>query len=271
MTRQKFQVGFVSALDVANADALVATTASQIPVLETSARQTIYNISILFGFEPAALVEELSTESPIPHAPPAVPVGIPSDLLRRRPDIRRAEAQMHAATARIGVASGDLFPRLSLLGSMTFQDNHLDSLIEWRRRMWSFGPAIDWQIFNAGSVGYNIELQKALTEEAIITYQQTVLTALQDVENALIASTNEQEHHDILIEAVAANRKAVELSTQLYTEGQTDFLNVLVAQRSLYSSEDALVQSTLSLSTDLVSLYKALGGGWGEESQAATN
>ena len=267
LTRQRYQGGFVSALDVANADAQVATTASQIPVLESSARQTIYNISILLGLEPAALVQELSPESSIPPAPPEVPIGIPSDLLRRRPDIRRAEAQIHAATARIGVATADFFPKLSLSGSMTFQNNRLDSLIEWRNRMWTFGSAVDWQIFNAGRVSYNVELQKALTEESVITYQQTVLIALQDVENALIASEKEQEHRNALIEAVAANRKAVELSSQLYTEGQTDFLNVLNAQRSLYASQDALVQSTRTVSTNLVALYKALGGGWSEEPQ----
>ena len=122
-------------------------------------------------------------------------------------------------------------------------------------------------MFDAGRIGSNIELQKALEEQSFITYQQTVLTALQDVENALIASSKEQEHCDRLIEAVTASRKAVDLATRLYTEGQTDFLNVLAAQRTLYTSEDALVQSNRTVSTNLVALYKALGGGWGEESQ----
>ena len=267
VTRQKFQGGFVSALDVANADAQVATTSSQIPPLEQSARQTIYNISILLGLEPAALVQELSPESSIPPAPPEVPIGIPSDLLRRRPDIRRAEAQIHAATARIGVATADLFPSLSLSASAGFSSNQLDSLINWHKRLWSIGPSVDWRIFDAGRIGYNIKLQKALREETLLTYQQAVLTALQEVENSLIASAKEQEHRDAIIKAVAANRKAVALSTQLYAEGQTDFLNVLNAQRSLYASEDALVQSTRTVSTNLVALYKALGGGWSEQSE----
>ena len=267
LTRQRFQGGFVGALDVANADAQVATTASQIPLLESSARQAVYNMSVLLGLEPAALLEELSPTSLIPVAPPTVPVGVPSDLLRRRPDIRRAEAQIHAATARIGVATADLFPKVSLSGTGGLQGSQSNALTNWNNRFWSFGPSASWQVFDAGRIGSNIELQKALEEQSFITYQQTVLTALQDVENALIASSKEQEHCDRLIEAVTASRKAVDLATRLYTEGQTDFLNVLAAQRTLYTSEDALVQSNRTVSTNLVALYKALGGGWGEESQ----
>jgi NodT family efflux transporter outer membrane factor (OMF) lipoprotein len=198
-----------------------------------------------------------------------VPVGIPSDLLRRRPDIRRAEAQIHAATARIGVATADLFPKLSMSASIGFQSDQSNTWMNWVNHLWSFGPSVSWQVFDAGKIGANIELQKALREQSFITYQQTVLTALQDVENALIASAKEQEHRSALIEAVAANRKAVDLATQLYMQGQTDFLSVLDSQRSLYASEDSLVQSTRNLSTDLVSLYKALGGGWNSESPDA--
>jgi NodT family efflux transporter outer membrane factor (OMF) lipoprotein len=265
LTRKRFQGGLVGSLDVANADAQVATTASQIPTMETSAQQAIYNLSVLLGREPAALLEELSSASLIPTTPPEVPMGIPSKLLRRRPDIRRAEAQIHSATARIGVATADLFPKFSLTGSLNFQSNQLNRLINWNNRSWSFGPAVDWQIFNAGSVSSNIELQKALQQETMLVYQKTVLTALQDVENALVAYANEHQRRKALVDAVAANRNAVELATKLYAQGQTDFLNVLNAQRSLYGSEDALVQSTRNLSTDLVALYKALGGGWDTE------
>jgi multidrug efflux system outer membrane protein len=267
LTHQRFQGGFVSALDVANADAQVASTASQIPLLESSARQAIYNLSVLLGLEPSALLNELSPASIIPATPPSVPVGVPSDLLRRRPDIRKAEAQIHAATARIGVATADLFPKLSLSASMGFQSSQSNAWMNWVNHLWSLGPSVSWQVFDAGKIGANIELQKILREQSFITYQQAVLTALQDVENALIASAKEQEHRSKLIEAVAANRKAVDLAMQLYTQGQTDFLNVLEAQRALYASEDSLVQSTGTVSTDLVALYKALGGGWDSTSQ----
>jgi NodT family efflux transporter outer membrane factor (OMF) lipoprotein len=261
VVHKRYEGGFVSALDVANADAQVATMLSQIPVLETSAQQAIYNISVLLGQEPAFLLEELSPASSIPVTPPEVPTGLPSEMLRRRPDIRRAEAQIHSATALIGVAAADLFPKFNLAGSVSVQADRPGNL-RWPQRTWSFGPSADWQIFNAGRVWSNIEVQKALQQQAMLNYQKTVLTAFQDVENALVAYDKEQQRNKSLIDAVTANRKAVELSTELYTEGQTEFLSVLDAQRSLYSSEDALVQSIRNLSTDLISLYKALGGGW---------
>jgi NodT family efflux transporter outer membrane factor (OMF) lipoprotein len=264
LTRAKQRGGLVGALDVANADALVATTAAQIPVLRTSARQTIYSLSLLLGREPGALLKELSLSADIPSAPPTGPLGVPSILLRRRPDIRRAEAQVHAATARIGVATAALFPTFNLNGSFSFQDSKTNGWLDWRNRLWSFGPSANWSFFNSGANLWSIEVQNALTQQALLTYEQTVLTAMQDVENALVASANEQEHRKALMQAVAANQKAVELATQLYAQGQTDFLNVLDAQRSLYASQDALVQSTRDISTDMVALYKALGGGWSE-------
>jgi NodT family efflux transporter outer membrane factor (OMF) lipoprotein len=262
LTRQRFQGGLVSGLDVANAQAQVATTAAQIPVLEQSAQQTIYSLSLLLGREPGALLEELSRSASIPAAPPAVPVVVPSELLRRRPDIRQAEALIHAATAEIGVATADLFPRISLSGNLGTQGNKFSSLTNWANRFWSIGPSASWNLFNTGRTRANIEVQKALEEQSLIEYRQTVLGAFQEVENALIASAKEQEHYKALTGAVTANRKAVELATSLYTQGQTDFLNVLQAQGALYASENALALSTRTVSTNLVALYKALGGGW---------
>ena len=217
---------------------------------------------MLLGLEPTALLEELSPTNTIPLAPPQVPVGIPSELLRRRPDIRRAEAAIHGATARIGVATADLYPKFSLTGSVNFQNNQLQGLINSKNRFWTVGPAVDWQIFSAGRVRSNIELQKALQQESMLAYQKTVITALRDVENALVAYAKEYERHKMLTDAVDHNRKAVDSAMQLYEQGLTDFSNVLIAQRSLFASEDTLVQSDCNLSTDLVALYKALGGGW---------
>jgi len=267
LTHKKFQGGLIGTLDVANADAQVATTASQIPQLEASAQKAIYNLSVLLGLEPTALLKELSPTNSIPLLPPEVPTGIPSELLRRRPDIRRAEAAIHGATARIGVATSDLYPKFNLTGSINFQNDQLHGLINSKNRFWTAGPAVDWQIFSAGRVRSNIELQKALQQESILAYQKIVLTALQDVENALVAYAKEHERHKALTDAVSHNRKAVDTATQLYEQGLTDFLNVLTAQRSLFVSEDSLVQSTRNLSTDLVALYKALGGGWDNESK----
>jgi NodT family efflux transporter outer membrane factor (OMF) lipoprotein len=261
VVRKRFEGGFVSALDVANADAQVATTLSQIPLLEASAQQSIYNIAVLLGLEPGSLLEELSPVSSIPVTPPEVPTGLPSEMLRRRPDIRRAEAGIHAATARIGAAVADFFPKFNLAGSLSVSAANPGSL-RWDARRWSVGPSASWEIFSAGRVSSNVEVQKTLQQQAVLDYKKTVLTALQDVENALVAYTKEQQRHKSLIDAVTANRRAVDIATKLYVEGQTDFLSVLDAQRSLYSSEDALVQSTRNLSTNLIALYKALGGGW---------
>lgn len=262
LTHKKFQGGLTGTLDVANADAQVATTASQIPQLEVAAQQAIYDLSVLLGLEPTALLKELSPTNAIPLAPPQVPLGIPSELLKRRPDIRRAEAAIHGTTARIGVATADLYPKFNLTGSVNFINDQLQGLTNSKNRFWTVGPAVDWQIFSAGRVRSNIELQKALQQESMLAYQKAVITALRDVENALIAYAKEYERHEILAEAVSHNRKAVDSATQLYERGLTNFLNVLIAQRSLFVSEEAQVQSTRNLSADLVSLYKALGGGW---------
>jgi NodT family efflux transporter outer membrane factor (OMF) lipoprotein len=265
LTRQRFEGGFVSGLDVANAEAQMAATASQIPQLEAGERQSIYALGILLGQAPAALMAELTPASAIPAAPPAAPPGLPSDLLRRRPDIRRAEADIHAATARIGVATADLYPRFTILGDAGVRSGDFSSWLTWDQRFWSFGPSVSWRVFDTGRTRSAVAEQEALQEQALIAYRQTVLAALQEVENALIASAKEQERRRSLAAAVAANRRAVSLAKTLYTEGQTDFLNVLDAQRSLFVTEETLALSTSAMATELVALYKAVGGGWGEE------
>ncbi len=262
ITHKRFEAGFISRLDVANADAQVATTEAVIPRLESSAQAAIYTLGVLLGKEPAFLAGELAGPTPIPPTPPLVPVGLPSDLLRRRPDIRRAEAQLHAATARIGVAVADLFPRFNLTGSLGLAANDLAKVGAQGSRFWSFSPTVTWPVFAGGKIRWNIELQKALEEQSFLAYQQTVLTALKDVETALVAYAKEQEHQRSLAQAVANNRQAVDLAMKLYVAGKTDFLNVLNAQRALFLTEDALTQSTRTLGTNLIALYKALGGGW---------
>ncbi len=269
ITRQRLGVGFVSGLDTANADAQVATTEAVIPVLETAARQTIYALSVLLARPPADLLEDLSQPGLLPVTPPEIPVGLPSELLRRRPDIRAAEAQLHAATANIGVATADLFPKFSLLGSVNWQNNLAEQWFTAGSRGSSFGPTVTWPLFQGGAIRSNIRVQEALRDQSYLTYQKTVLLALQDVENALIAFAKEWQHRRSIEAAVASNRKAVDLSTQLYAEGQTDFLNVLTAQRALALTEDALVQSRRDIAIDVIALYKALGGGWEGEATAA--
>ncbi|MGC9966998.1 MAG: efflux transporter outer membrane subunit [Syntrophobacteraceae bacterium] len=262
ITRQRSNAGFSSALDVANADASVSTTEAQIPVFEIAAQQSIYALSVLLARPPAYLLDQLAPTGSIPGVPAQVPAGLPSDLLRRRPDIRQAEAQLHAATARIGVATADLFPKFSLTGAVNWQDNLLNTWWTAASKTYSFGPSVTWQVFQGGAIVSNIREQEALRDQAFITYRKIVLSAFQDVENALIAFIREQDHNKLIKESVAANSIAVDLSLKLYTEGLLDFLNVLVAQRSLYAAEDALVQSNRNVAADLIALCKALGGGW---------
>lgn len=262
LTKNLLAAGVATDLDVARAEAQVATTASQIPSLQSSARQSIHALGVLLGTDPMALAPELSQPLPIPHAPPEVPVGIPSEILLRRPDLRRAEAQLHAATARIGVATADLFPRFLLTGSLGLQSGEFRTLGNWDSRYWSIGPSIAWPIFDAGRISANINVQDARQEQALLLYQQAVLGALRDVEDALVAYAKEESRRRTLVQAADANARAVKLANQLYDAGRTDFLSVLQAQRDLYASQDALVQSDRAVATNLVALYKALGGGW---------
>jgi multidrug efflux system outer membrane protein len=262
LTRARFNAGLTSELDVTQAASQLATTQSQIPPLETSLKQGIHRLGVLLGQEPGALLAELSTTAPIPAVPPQVPVGLPAELLRRRPDVRQAERQLAAATARIGVAEADLYPKLSLTGSLGLESLKLADLAKGASRFWSVGPTLSWPIFDAGRIRANIAVQDARTDQQLSSYAQTVLTALEDVENALVAYSRERDRHTQLADAVAANRRAVELSNELYRTGLGNFLNVLDSERALLSSQNDLAQSEAAVSTDVVALHKALGGGW---------
>jgi NodT family efflux transporter outer membrane factor (OMF) lipoprotein len=262
ITSKLYKVGFDSGLDMANAEETVATTEAQIPVYETGARQSIYALSVLLGREPGYLVERLAPTAALPPQPTTIPAVLPSDLLRRRPDIRQAEALLHSATAQIGVAVAQLFPQFSLTGGVGFASSQSGTLLRRANRSYFLGPAASWPIFQGGAIVSNIRAQEALRDVAFITYRQTVLTALQDVENALVAFDQEQKHFKSLSTAVAADHRAVDLSLRLFHEGQTDFLSVITAQRTLYTDDAALTQSRENLGADLVALYKALGGGW---------
>ncbi len=269
VTQARFKGGVASELDVTQAAALLASTRSQLPALETSLKQTMHQLAVLLGQQPGALLAELSEDAPIPPTPPAVPVGLPSELLRRRPDVRRAERQLAAATARIGVQTAELFPKFSLTGVAGLQSVSASDWFAGGSKFWSAGPTVQWRVLDAGRIRANIRVQTAKQEEALAVYEKTVLTSLQDVENALVAYAKEQVRYRSLKDEADANRRGVELANELYTKGLADFLNVLDAQRSLYQAEDQLVQSEKNISQNLVALYKALGGGWETETRFA--
>jgi multidrug efflux system outer membrane protein len=240
----------------------LATTQAKVPLLQAARDQAIHRLAVLVGAAPGAVLAELRRVGEIPTAPPSVPVGLPSDLLRRRPDVRRVERQLTAATARIGVATPDLFPRFSLTGTLGVAAIDAGKVFTGASRFASIGPQVVWPIFAGGRIRANIRVQEARQEAALARYEQTVLVALEDTENALVAYGEEQTRQRRLAEAVASSETAPSLSRELYLRGLVDFLAVLDNQRSLYAAQDQRVQSEHTLVISLIALYKALGGGW---------
>ncbi len=229
----------------------------------------IYAISVLLGQNPAELADGLKESGDIPASPAEIPVGLPSDLLRRRPDIRQAERNLAAATARVGVQVASLFPSISLTAQYGGQTGDALHLVNAAARFYSLGPQIKWGLLNYRATEANIRAYEAKRDQQSLTYQKTVLTAFQDVENALASYRADKQRLASLKEQVKQLQKAADLAMDRYTHGLTNFLDVLDAQRSLNSAEDSVVQSRAAVNIDLVSLYKALGGGWERNDPAA--
>ncbi len=275
LTSDRLRAGLSSELDVSQAKSLLASTQAQVPALESGIHQTIHRLGVLVGVAPTALADELGTPAPIPAAAnpdevaQRIPVGLPADLLRRRPDVRRAERQVAAATARIGVATADLFPKLSLTGVGGLQATDVSDFFNITSRAFSVGPAVRWPIFEAGRIRASIEARDAQQEAALETYRKAVLQSLADVEDALVAYGKDRDRHRSLAEAAQASARAETLARSLYTSGLGSFYPVLDAQRSRYADEDALVESERASVLDLIALYKALGGGWEESAASA--
>ncbi len=266
---ERFRAGLGTALDVSNAEAQVRNTRSQSPPFSRAAASDINQLSQLLAREPGALTSELETAKPVPPVPAQAPVGLPGDLLRRRPDIRAAEARLHAATARVGVAVSALFPSVSFDLPFGTQAETFPKLADWASRFYSIGPSLTVPIFEGGKIHANIKLADLEEKEAAVEYARIVLNAVHEVENALIAYGTEQRRRDALAATLEQNRDALSLAEQRYKSGVTTFLDVLDAERSEQQTELALAVSNAAVSTDLVAVYKALGGGWAEEQKDA--
>ena len=262
LTKVRFDAGLASDFEVAQSEGQVNTTAAQIPALQSALKQAAYRLDVLLGTQPGTSWDELAKTAPIPALPPQAHVGLPADLLRRRPDIRSAERQVAAASAQVGAATADLYPRFSLLGSIGLQSISASDWITAQSRFWSIGPTISWPVFDAGRIRATIEIRNAQQEQALRQYEKSILTAFEDVENSLVNYGNEQSRYRSLLEAAAANRRAEQMANDLYIQGLVPFLNVLDAQRALYATESDLAQSEANMAANLVALYKALGGGW---------
>ncbi|HSK30912.1 MAG TPA: efflux transporter outer membrane subunit [Candidatus Limnocylindria bacterium] len=262
LTEWRFAAGLVSSLDVAQARSNSENTRAQLPRLRISIEAAKNRIAILLGVFPGALESELGARKPVPEAPLEVAVGVPAETLRRRPDVRRAERQLAAQTALVGVATADLYPRFSLPGTIGLEALAANHLFSTANRFWSLVASFSWTLFAGGAIRQNIELQNALQEQALRQYEATILIALEEVENSLIAFAEEKERRDTLAAATEAAQLAAELARDQYASGLIDFQTVLDSQRSVLSFQEQLEQSKGQVTSYLISLYKALGGGW---------
>jgi NodT family efflux transporter outer membrane factor (OMF) lipoprotein len=263
----RFHYGTTSQLDVEQAKTVLNNTLASIPILETQLRQAKNALSVLLGLPPSHLADILGGASEIPVSPPQVVVGIPADLLRRRPDIRSAEHQAAAQCALIGVAKGDLYPAFSLTGTFGFLSSDvgtfkLSDMFDWKSRTAQAGPSVTWNILNYGRIMNNVRVQDARFEQLLITYQSTVLKAQQEVEDALVAFLKAQEQADFFAQSVAAAKRSLDLAVLQYREGTKDFTTVLVAEQALLTEQNNLALTLGSISANLVGVYRALGGGW---------
>ena len=262
LTRVRLEAGRGNELDTSRAEAEYQTTLSTIPSLEAMIATTIYRISVLTGRQPAALTAELSAAAPMPALPAFSSIGTPERLLRRRPDVRVAERELAASTARVGVAMGDLFPKVTLVGEVGYQAASFGQFGQSQSRFFQAGPSISWAAFDMGRVLARIGESRAQTDAALAHYQSAVLNALEDAEGSMITYGRSQVRRQSLQLAAAASDKAADLAEKRFEGGLIDFLEVLDAQRTALSAELTLSQSRTDAATALIGVYKALGAGW---------
>lgn len=266
LVRVRFDSGLTTDLDVARAEALVSSTRAQIPAFEMQIEQLIYRLAILTGRQPVALLPELNKVAPQPAQPIAagIPLGLPSELLRQRPDIRAAERQLAAATLRQGVAQADLYPHFYLTGAAGLQSVEAGDFFTSSSRLFSIGPIVRWNVFDFGRIRANIAVQDARVEQLLATYEKSILTALTDVESSLVALDKELVRQQALSDTVNASKRAVTTSHDLFRQGLSSYFSVLDSERQLLGAEDQLAISQAAVLLNRIGLYKALGGGWSE-------
>jgi NodT family efflux transporter outer membrane factor (OMF) lipoprotein len=270
LTETRVREGVTTNLDVDNASAQAESIESLIPTFESRSETTINAIGVLLAMEPGALQQMLAEPRDVPALPDQVPIGVPSELVQRRPDIRKAEAQLHAATAAIGMAKADFYPRISLNGSAGFQSLQLTNLADWASGQFVVGPSITLPIFEGGRLKGTLQLREAQQQEAAIVYKRTVLEAWREVDDALIVYDAEQRRRDRLTTVVSLNQRALSIARQRYKAGAVDFLDVLNVQRQLLDAQSNLEQSKANAAANLITLCKVLGGGW-ESTYASQN
>lgn len=255
-------VGEASEFDLSRARGEYQLTRARVPNLRAELNASIFTLSILLGQAPEALLDEMQKVKPLPTPPDVVPVGLRSEILRRRPDVRMAERDLAAEVADIGVETAELFPKFFLTGDVGSQARVFGDLFSAAGGLWSLGSLVQWSVFEGGAIRARIDAQEAMSEAALASYEKTVLEALGDAETALTMYGQELETRKRLDAGVQSRRKSVRLAKELFDAGETDYLAVLDSERELTSSEDDLVTSETRSITKLIALYTALGGGW---------
>ncbi len=258
----RHQAGLISELSVQESIRILESARATIPTLEAGLDATKNRLAVLLGESPGTLHEELAERMPVPELPTTLVVGIPAETLRHRPDIRQAERDLAAQTARIGVATADLYPKFHLFGTLGIESISAGDLFQSSSRVWGVGPSANWRIFDGGAIRQNIQVHNARQEQALVNYEATLLRAQEEVENALVSYAKEQLKREAIGRASNAAERAELLAKDRYQAGLVNYNNVLDAQRALLLLQDQRVQSNGAVTANLVRLYKAFGGGW---------
>jgi outer membrane protein, multidrug efflux system len=262
LTLRRQQNGLTTELDVDQARTQLDDTRRQLPAYDGQVQQAMNALSVLIGDAPGAVDEQLRESKPVPPIPQLVDVGVPSALARRRPDIRQAEAQLHAATANVGVAVASFYPDISLTGNIGMRAVDASYLTNWASHFYTAGPAVSLPIFSGGRLSAGLTLARAQEKEAALSYRATVLNALREVEDALVTYRVDRASRDLLQDTLDSAQMTWDLARNQYEHGLASFINVLTAESTVLTDRQALVQANVQLVSDIVALYRALGGGW---------
>jgi NodT family efflux transporter outer membrane factor (OMF) lipoprotein len=262
LTKSRYESEIAGELDVRQAELNLANTQAEIPSLRIAETGSLNRLAVLVGQMPGTLEKQLGKSQPLPFIKEKIAVGLPADLLRQRPDIRRAERQLAAQTAQIGVATADLYPSLQLTGTFEIQSRQLGGLGNIHNKTYSFGPGLQWRLFDANRIKNTIKIEEATTRELLAKWESAVLSAAEDVENAMVSYAQQTERKDSLNNSVNASLRSLELVESQYKSGLTDFQNVLDTQRTLFTQQDKLAASQGEVLKALVRIYKGFGGGW---------
>ncbi len=258
----RYERGITNELDVALATRELATLEGQIPTLEAEVKAAQYTLAVLVGDYPENLVQELSKPAMIPSMPAPAAPGLPIDLLKRRPDIQVAERELAAATARIGVATANLFPDVTVSASIGSQGQGWGTSPNVSKHIWSFGPGAIWPLLDFGALDAAVEVADYTAQASLANYRKTILTAVEQVDSSLDAYQAQERRMEKLADAMMAGQRAVDLATERYSRGLTDFLNVVDAERQFYELQEQYAEAQVNQGEQFVQLYKSLGGGW---------